>query len=154
MSMDATRAPAADMQGDLIDPRGVSVADQVRPAPRPAELDGRRVLLLNNGKLGAAIGPYAVLADALRAGVPDALWAQAAINLLQVGDAEVSNVAERLIAAHRPDACVLALADAGVTAHTALLAVALEQRGVPAAILATPLGAGLARAILRAHVPG
>ena len=37
----------------------------------------------------------------------------------------------------------LHLADAGVTAHTALLAIALEQLGIPTVMLGTPLGAGL-----------
>jgi hypothetical protein len=158
MSMGATNTvantQAADAPADLIDPRGTPAGEPVPPAPRLTGLDGRRVLLLDNGKLAASIGPYAVLADALRTGLPEALWAQATINLLRVDDAEVEGIAENLIATHLPDACVLALADAGVTAHTALLTVALERRGIPAVMLATPLGAGLGRAVLRARAPG
>ena len=156
--MDATNTmankQAADAPGDLIDPRGIPAGEPVPPAPRLAGLDGRRVLLLDNGKLAATMGPYAVLADALRTGLPEAVWTQATINLLRVDDADVEGLAASLIATHRPDACVLALADAGVTAHTALLTVALERRGIPAVMLATPLGAGLGRAILRARAPG
>jgi len=156
--MDATNTAAdtqaADAPGDLIDPRGTPAGEPLPPAQRLAGLDGRRVLLLDNGKLAASIGPYAVLADALRTGLPEALWAQATINLLRVDDAEVEGIAESLIATHLPDACVLALADAGVTAHTALLTVALERRGIPAVMLATPLGAGLGRAVLRSRAPG
>ncbi len=158
MSTDATNtatdAPAADAPGDLVDPTGIRALQPVRPAPRLPGLDGRRVLLLDNGKLAAAYGPNAALPDGLRTGVPEAIWAQAAINLLRVGDAEIEGIAESLIATYQPDACVLALADAGVTAHTALLTVALERRGIPAVMLATPLGAGLGRAIFRARAPG
>lgn len=138
----------------LADPRGIAAADPSRPAPRLVRLDGRRVLLLDNGKLSVGDSPYAVLADALRAGLPEAAWSRAVINLLATGDEEVERVADSLIAVHQPEACVLALADAGVTAHTVLVAVALERRGIPTAVLATPLGSGLGRAIFRARVPG
>src|SRR5208337_3962849 len=127
MSMDATNTVAntqPDAPCDLIDPRGIPAGEPVRPASRLAGLDGRRVLLLDNGKLAAPIGPYAVLVDALRTGLPEAIWAQATINLLRVDDADVEGIAESLIATHQPAACVLALADAGVTAYTALVAVA------------------------------
>ena len=143
-----------DTSGELIDPRGIPAGEPVRPARRLAGLDGRRMLLLDNGKLAAAMGPNAVLADALRTGMAEATWVQATINLLQVGDADVDGIAASLVATHQPDACVLALADAGVTAHTALLAVALEQCGIPTVTLGTPLGAGLGRAIFCARVPG
>lgn len=138
----------------LMDPRGCPAEASVRPAPRLAALAGRRVLLLDNGKLAAGHGPNQVLPDALRAALPAAAWVQDRVELLQAGDGEIDAIAARLIAAHRPEAVVLALADAGVTAHTALLAVALERRGVPTAVLATPLGAGLARTIFRSRVPG
>jgi len=51
---------------DLIDPRGIPAA------PRRPVLDGKRLLLLDNGKPG--VGAYAVIADALRSGVPDVAW--------------------------------------------------------------------------------
>ena len=150
----ATHTQTADAPGDLIDPRGTPAGAAVRPAPRPAALDGKRVLLVDNGKLAATIGPYAVLADALRTGLPEARWAQATVNLLRLDDTEVDTIADTLIATPRPEACVLALADAGVTAHTALLTVALERRSIPTVMLATPLGAGLGRAVLGARAPG
>jgi hypothetical protein len=137
---------------DLIDPRGIPAGQPVQPAPRLTGLQGRRVLLLDNGKLG--VGAYAVVADALRSGVTEAAWAQAMINMLLVDDADVEGIADSLIAEHRPEACVLALADAGVTAHTALLSIALERRGIPAVMLAAPLGAGLGRAMFQARAPG
>lgn len=137
---------------DLIDPCGIPAGQPVQPAPRLAGLEGRRALLLDNGKLG--VGAYAVVADALRSGVTEAAWAQATINMLRVDDADVDGIADNLIAAHQPEACILALADAGVTAHTALLSIALERRGIPTAMLATPLGAGLARAMFQARAPG
>lgn len=158
MSTDATITPTntqtADAPGDLIDPRGTPPGAPVPLAPRLAGLDGKHVLLLDNGKLAATIGPYAVLADALRTGLPEALWTQATVNLLRLDDTEVDAVADSLVAAHQPEACVLALADAGVTANTALLTVALERRGIPTVMLATPLGAGLGRAVLGSRAPG
>lgn len=139
---------------DLIDPRGQAEAAPVPPAPRLADLDGQRLLLLDNGKLAPSYGANALLPEALRGALPEADWAQETVNLLRAGDEEVEAIADRLIAAHRPAACVLALADAGVTAHTTLVSVALERRGVPTVVLATPLGAGLAQAMFRARAPG
>jgi len=144
----------ADPNPTLADPRGLAAETPAQPAPRLADLDGKRVLLLDNGKLSVGYGPYAELVKALRDAIPEAIWSQTVVNLLRTGDAEVDTVAESLIAAHHPDACVLALADAGVTAHTVLVAVALERRGIPTAVIATPLGAGLGRAIFRARGPG
>ena len=138
----------------LLDPRGIPAEAPVGLAPRPDTLDGRRVLLLDNAKLDAGNGPNAVLPDAVRTGLPPVTWLQERVDLLKAGDAEVDAIAARLIATHRPDVCILALADAGVTAHTALLAVALEKRGAPAIVLATPPGAGLARATFAAQAPG
>jgi hypothetical protein len=149
MSTNATNSPA-----DLIDPGGIPAGQPVQPAPRLPELEGRRLLLLDNGKLGVGVGPYAALADALRTGVSEAIWAQTNINLLRADDAEVEGIADGLIAAHHPEACILALADAGVTAHTALLSMALEQRGIPTVMLGTPLGAGLGQAMFHARAPG
>ncbi|HEY1411685.1 MAG TPA: hypothetical protein VGF36_06060 [Rhodopila sp.] len=137
---------------DLIDPSGIAADPPIQPAPRLSELAGRRVLLLDNGKLG--VGAYAVIADALCSGLPDVTWAQVTINMLRVDDADVEGVVDSLIAAHLPDACILALADAGVTAHTALLSMVLERRGIPTVMLGTPLGAGLGRAMFRARAPG
>ncbi len=152
---DSVANPSAiDAPGDLLDPTGIPAGAPVRPAPRLPALDGRRVLLLDNGKLAASHGPNAALADALCTGLPEAIWTRATINLLRLGDADIDGVAENLIATHQPDACILALADAGVTAHTALLAIALERRGVPTVMLGTPLGAGLGRALFRARAPG
>jgi hypothetical protein len=147
----AANAQAADAPGELIDPTGIPAGQTVQPALRLPELEGRRLLLLDNGKLG--VGAYAVVADALRTGVPEATWAQATINLLRADDADVEGIADTLIASYQPDACVLALADAGVTAHTALLSMALERHGIPAVMLGTPLGAGLGRAMFRARAP-
>jgi len=139
---------------DLVDPRGIAAEEPIRLARRLSGLDGRRVLLLDNGKLAATNGPNAVLPEALRTGLPEANWSQATINLLAVGDADIEGIAGSLIATYQPDACVLALADAGVTAHTVLVAVALERRGVPTVVMGTPLGAGLGRVIFRARAPG
>jgi hypothetical protein len=145
---------ATDGPSGLLDPRGIPAEAPVRPAPRLAAADGRRMLLLDNGKLAPGNGPNPALPDALQAAIPAATWLLERLDLLKAGDSEVEAIAARLIATHRPDAVVLALADAGVTAHTALLAVALENCGTPAVVLATPLGAGLARTIFRTRAPG
>ena len=145
---------APDTSCGLVDPRGVPAAEPVGLAPRPASLAGRRILLFDNGKLAAGHGPNAALADALRAGLSEAIWDRATVNLLQAADGAIDGIAKDLVNKHQPDTCVLALADAGVTAHTALAAIALEQYGVPTVMLATPLGAGLGRAIFGARAPG
>lgn len=139
---------------ELVDPRGILAAQPIAPAPRLTELDGKRLVILDNGKLVAAFGPHPVLADALRNGLPEATVSQVTIDLLKIGDADVERVAENFVATQQPDACVLALADAGVTANTVLVAVALERRGIPTVALGTPLGAGLGNAIFRARAPG
>lgn len=133
----------------LVDPRGIMTEEPTRPAARLPALEGRRILLLDNGKL--AFGPHGVLSDALRTGMQGAIWSQTTIDLLRVGDDEIERTAEDLRESHRPEACILALADAGVTAHTVLVAMALERRGIPTVILGTLLGAGLGRAVLRAR---
>jgi len=136
----------------LVDPRGAVASDPVSPARRLRDLNGRRIVLVDNGKL--AFGAYRVIADALRGGLADADFAKTAINLLAAGDAEVEGLADDLVASHRPEGCILALADAGVTAHTVLLTIALERLGIPTVVLGTPLGSGLARAILRERTNG
>jgi hypothetical protein len=57
------------------------------------------------------------------------------------------------VSQHRPDAVVIAMADAGVTMMSTLLAIEIEQSGVPTAMLATPLGVGLAEIIYQARLP-
>ena len=138
----------------LIDPRGLAAEAPTPPAPRFGDLIGKRVLLLDNNKLSVSDSAYGVIAETLCDGLAQAIWSRTMENLLAINDTEVPAVAERLVAEHRPDACVLALADAGVTANTVLTAVALERRGIATCVIATPLGAGLARDVLASRVPG
>ena len=137
----------------LVDPRGPAGILPASPAPRTPSLAGRRVLLIDNGKLDRSYGNYAVIYDCLRKAMPDAVWDFVAIDLLQNKEDDMPPLATRLVAEHKPDAAVLALADAGVTIVTAMLLVELERRGIPSALLATPLGSGLADVIFRAHMP-
>src|SRR5262249_50771266 len=124
------------------------------PASRPASLVGKRLLLLDNGKLSPDYGPYAVIQPWLVDRFDDSKVAVATIDLLRHVEGQAASIAADLLSKHRPDAVVLALSDAGVTMMTALVATELERLGVPTAILATPLGAGLAEVILEARLPG
>ena len=139
---------------ELLDPRGAALDAPASPARRLPALEGRTILLVDNGKLGAQYGSYGVIADELRAGLSGARWRVHAQDLLRLVDHEVEALAEALAGDAPPDAAVLALADAGVSLQTGLLAVALERRGVPTVVVATPLGAGLLQAIFDAAVPG
>ena len=131
----------------LCDPRGVGGGAEFRPAGRLATLDGARLLLIDNGKLGPAYGAYEVIATTLQQLFPKCRWRRERHDLLRLHTDDVAPLAERLLAGERPDGAVFALADAGVSVQTALLALELENRGVPTAIIATDLGEPLVAAI-------
>ncbi|MGE3925945.1 MAG: hypothetical protein AB7G13_23700 [Lautropia sp.] len=141
---------------DPFDPRGVPGRSPVEPAPRRGGAGSGPLLLVDNGKLGAGYGPYAVIADVLRETIAGD-WRLYANDLLRVGDDAIDPIAEQLAQQlgepAAPRAAVLALADAGVSVQTALLAMALERRGVPTVVLATPLGARVVEAIYAARAP-
>jgi len=114
-------------------------------------LDGVEILLLDNGKLSSAYGFYGAIANVLQQAIPEACWRSTSHDLLRLTNTEIDPLADAILTEKAPGAVVLAIADAGVSAQTALLAVALESRGVPTAVVATPMGAPLCRAIWSAR---
>lgn len=143
----------AERRGDAIlaDPRGIATCPAIAPAPRPRSLTGVELLLLDNGKLDPAYGAYGAIVDVLHQGIPEVRWGLSRHDLLKLTNTEIEPLADTLLAERIPGAVVFALADAGVSAQTALLALALEARGIPTALIATPMGASLCRAIYAAR---
>jgi hypothetical protein len=77
---------------------------------------------------------------------------RASLDLLRYDDTQIAAVAVELIETNKPDGAVLALADAGVSVQTAVLATMLEEHGIPTVILATTLGERLCVPIAHSRI--
>jgi hypothetical protein len=136
-----------------IDPRMPAPAERPALAKRPTSLSGARVLLFDNGKLAPEYGPYGAVFDVLRDKLPDAEISTHTDDLLRGDGDRLDEVADR-VAARRVDAVVFALCDWGVSQPTALLACALERRGVPTSVVTTEIGALQVLATAARLMPG
>lgn len=137
----------------ILDPRGVAPPTR-RLAARAGSLVGKQVVLFDNTKLqfGRYQELYTVLEGRLRAaGV--AATPRITRQLRGEAGAQVGAVAREIVAAGA-DAAVVALADMGVSPATALLGLALEEAGCPAAVVCAEPGVRLARAVARHQGPG
>lgn len=146
-------------------PRAVTVVDPRMPAPtgqtalaaRAPDLNGRRVLLLDNGKLGDAYGPYRAVFDSvtteLESRFPDVQIVREKDDLL-VGDIDRLHATADEIAASGAAGVVIALCDWGVSQPSTILAAELERRGVAVCMVTMQAGflVTLATAVLL--VPG
>lgn len=141
----------------FVDPRGAPRFAPLALAPRLGDLAGRTVLLFDNGKLAPAYGAYAAVFEVFATALAErgAHVVRASRDLLSVGDrATVRAIADAVVAPQQPNAAVLAFGDAGVTHPTTFLAVELESRGIPTALVCAPLGATLAATIAESYAPG
>ena len=146
--------PSAFSAAGLADPRGQQAQEAVKPARRTDSLAGKHIVLIDNKKLARDFGPYWVIWDILTERFPEAQWTLFKDDLSKYNEVEAAALADQLIRDEKPDAVILALADAGVSLPTSLLALALERRGVPTVVLATVVGAGFVHGIFSALAPG
>lgn len=142
----------------VLDPRGPVPNPVGGRAPRPRDYVGKRLLLVDNGKLAPEFGPYGVLFETLRELLAEAYPGVQVVtlrrNLLEGSMEDLDGLAAGLISRLSPDGAILALSDTGVSQPTALLAVGLEKRGIPTCVLCLPLGAQLSRITTGRLLPG
>lgn len=137
---------------ELPDPRGVRNQIPADPAPRLASLDGARVVFVNNAKMTAKYHGLQAIPQAIFDAFPGIVWEVFLRDLLRYHHNQIPALADEICALN-PVAAVLALADAGVSVQTMLVAAELEARGIPTVVLATSLGGPACRAIAEPRVP-
>lgn len=127
-------------------------AAPIVPAPRPASLRDRTVLLFDNTKLDFASysAVFDELVDAFSAkGIPTVRVRR---SIRGTGGGSLYRLADELLASGSV-AAVLAFADVGVTPATILLALELERRGMPSVVLAGDPGYPLAERMAAYRCP-
>jgi hypothetical protein len=148
---------ATQQPPDLADPFGRIPPTGRSLAPRPADLNGRTVVLFNNSKLDPEWGELGVIFEvveaALRSTFPGASIVTVSLDLLGTGK-DPLGAGFTSILDHAPAAVVLALADIGVSQRTVELALRLEARGIATCTIAAPPGGGFARAVAAIQLPG
>ena len=140
------------MNLDFPDPRGIAQQLPADPAKRLARLAGSRLVLVDNGKLAPGYGALSSIGGALSALFSDCTWTSFSRDFLRYHHSQLAGVIDEIVAL-APDAAVFALADAGVSVQTMLVAIGLEERGIPAVVLATILGDPACRAIALPRMP-
>ncbi|MBI3968500.1 MAG: hypothetical protein HY329_22930 [Chloroflexi bacterium] len=154
---DVGRGGATGRPVAIVDPRGDAPLERAQLAARPPSLEGRRVLLFDNGKLGAEYGPYEPVFRIFEQHLRDqhgALVARHRHNLLDTFDrAGAARILAAEVRPHRPDAVVIGLCDAGVTLPSTLLAVELERAGIPSVLVCNELGTAFAGTIAAGFAP-
>lgn len=140
------------MRLEFPDPRGIAQQVPSEPANRLTRLAGSRLVLVDNGKLTPGYGGFGSIGGALAALFDDCQWTSFSRDFLRYHHSQLAGVIDE-IAASAPDAVVLGLADAGVSVQTILVAIGLEQRGIPTVVLATTLGDPACRAIALPRLP-
>ena len=137
----------------VLDPRGEPSVTPAPLAPRLPSLAGRRVVFYDNTKL--AFAQYGAILPAL-GHLLEEQGARVAVVRRNLRGTEAAAMGEAVeeVRGAGAQAAVLALADMGVTPATVLLAAELERAGVPTVVLCAEPGAGLARVVARAYVPG
>jgi hypothetical protein len=139
---------------EVIDPRIPAPARPAALAPRRRGLSGARVLLFDNGKLGADYGPYRAIFDVVEAALGDAAEVRHHTDdLLRGTGARLAEVA-RWVRDQDVTGVVLALGDWGVSQPTAIVAAELERLGVPTSLVTTGIGGRQALAAARRMAPG
>lgn len=127
----------------VVDPRVPVPAQHEGLAGRTSDLNGQRVLLLDNGKLGDDYGPYRAVFDAVTAELTrrfaDVEIAREMDDLL-VGDIDRLTSTADEIAASGVVGVVIALCDWGVSQPSTILASELERRGVAVSMVTMQAG--------------
>ena len=137
-------------------PTGAPSLAPALPAPRPATLDGARLLLLDNGQVQPSLPRYGPLLDWL---AEDLAAAGAAVaierrheDLIQFPEAQLERLQAEILEGGYAG-LVIAVCHAGVTASSTVLALALERAGFPCVLLCTALGRPLAETMASHDVP-
>jgi hypothetical protein len=141
------------IEWEMPDPRGIGGEQPADPAPRLAGLRGAQLLLVDNGKLAPIYQSLSSIPRSLFALFSECRWTTFSRDFLRYHHSQLSEVVEE-IAALAPDAAVFALADAGVSVQTMLIAAGLETRGIPTVVLATTLGEPACKSIAATRLPG
>lgn len=136
----------------LPDPRGHVELQRLGPAGRHALLQGRKILLVDNGKLATRYRALSHVGQVLLDLFSGLDWATFSRDFLRYQPPQAGDLADQIVAS-QPDVVVLAIADSGVGVQTALVAIELERRGIPTVILATPLGGPACAAIAQSQLP-
>jgi hypothetical protein len=143
------------MSIQVIDPRIPAPVAPTRPADRVPNLAGRRILLLDNGKLAPEYGPYSAVFDVVRETLADegAEVVEQADDLLLGGLDRLAGLADR-IAGQGVHGVVIGLGDWGVSQPMTLLAARLEGRGIATSSVTTEVGGRLMVATATLMSPG
>ena len=141
----------------MIDPRIPAPAQEPSLAPRPASLDGRRVMLFDNGKLAPEYGSYHAIFDVIQEALANRYDRVEVVehtdDLLRGEVARLDDVA-RWVAGLDMGGVIFALCDWGVSQPTALVAGALERMGIPTSVVTTETGARQVLANAARMTPG
>jgi hypothetical protein len=124
-AMESTNQTITLRSAPIVDPRGQSRLPPVPLADRPASLDGTRLLLLDNGKLGSTFGSFQAIFDVVRQELPrrfdEIAFQQVAHDLLVLDRPALARLAAHL-ATQGFAGAVVALCDSGVTQPSILFA--------------------------------
>lgn len=137
-------------------PTGAPSREHALPAPRPASLEGARLLLLDNGQVQPSLPRYGPLldwlAEDLEAVAPGIAVDRRHEDLIQFQEDELAGLRAEILDGGY-DGLVIAVCHAGVTASSTVLSLALEREGLPCALLCTELGGPLAGTMAAHDVP-
>ena len=138
-------------------PTGAPSREHALPAQRPASLEGKRLLLIDNGQVQPSLPRYGPLVDwlaeDLEAVAPGVAIDRRDEDLIQFQEDELAGLRAEILAGGY-DGLVIAVCHAGVTASSTVLSLALEREGLPCVLLATGLGGPLAATMAAHDVPG
>ena len=138
-------------------PTGRPSREHALPAPRPASLEGTRLLLIDNGQVQPSLPRYGPLldwlAEDLEAVAPGVTVERRDEDLIQFQEGELARLQAEILDGGY-GGLVIAVCHAGVTASSTVLALALERAGLPCVLLCTALGGPLAATMAAHDVPG
>ena len=138
-------------------PTGRPSREHALPAPRPASLEGKRLLMIDNGQVQPSLPRYGPLldwlAEDLAAVAPGVAIDRRDEDLIQFQEGELAGLQAEILDGGY-DGLVIAVCHAGVTASSTVLSLALERAGLPCVLLCTALGGPLAATMAAHDVPG
>ncbi len=138
-------------------PTGRPSREHALPAPRPASLEGTRLLMIDNGQVQPSLPRYGPLldwlAEDLAAVAPGVAIDRRDEDLIQFQEGELAALQAEILDGGY-SGLVIAVCHAGVTASSTVLSLALERAGLPCVLLCTALGGPLAATMAAHDVPG
>lgn len=138
----------------VIDPR-MRRSPGAQLAPRIGSLEGKRVALLDNGKVRPEFGHlealFDELCDRLVASRVESVATERA-ELLHFDAPEIQLLASDI--SSRVDGVIIGVADTGVSAPSIMLAAALEALGIPTTVICQGIGQSVSQVMAGQLVPG